>query len=228
MRRALRPLRSGVRRLYPLWNVYVDRVAGAGPCRSISPFYFGMWRFIYPLILGSHDLWCRLSRPYLLYPISQDNGNFMRERNEPPGHVKPARRALTRSSFFYASTKEFNPIPVRSYSNLPWQSTTVWRGWTNRLAVCAHAVASDYCDNGGLLQGFAQFYRLDLSIAIFTNTHSKEVHDFFYGEGANPFRTRKSLMEGMGTIRDTLNPNHDRPSVKFSSLQQMGYLKQTS
>ncbi|CAG8902816.1 unnamed protein product [Penicillium egyptiacum] len=53
----------------------------------------------------------------------------------------------------------------------------------------------------------------------------QEVRDFLYGEGEHPFDRVNLPKWGMGTVRDTFEPNHERPYVRRGVLRQLGYLK---
>lgn len=56
----------------------------------------------------------------------------------------------------------------------------------------------------------------------------KEVHDFIYGEGENPFsgRVHCSTPLGVGILKDTFEPNFERPHVNQDDLIEMGIAKE--
>ncbi|KAJ5626175.1 hypothetical protein N7510_002484 [Penicillium lagena] len=55
----------------------------------------------------------------------------------------------------------------------------------------------------------------------------KEVHDYLYGEGEYPFYSDapRSVKMGLGTERDTFEPNHDRPHDHRRALIEKGFVK---
>ncbi|KAJ5852775.1 uncharacterized protein N7529_012160 [Penicillium soppii] len=53
----------------------------------------------------------------------------------------------------------------------------------------------------------------------------QEVCDFLYEEGEHPFGSVNYPKWGVGTVRDTFEPNYERPYVRRGVLRRLGYLK---
>ena len=55
----------------------------------------------------------------------------------------------------------------------------------------------------------------------------KEVQDFIYGQGQNPFAEDMPLdfPEGVGTLRDVFEPGFERPNVETDDLIKLGICK---
>lgn len=58
----------------------------------------------------------------------------------------------------------------------------------------------------------------------------KEVNEFFYGTGENPFELegsgRNYPQDDMGIIRDPFDPTHDRPNTGIDELMEMGIVSE--
>ena len=56
---------------------------------------------------------------------------------------------------------------------------------------------------------------------------TKEVQEFIYGQGQNPFAEDKpgNLPLGIGTIKDAFEPNFERPNVHVDDLIKLGIRK---
>ncbi|KAK3295296.1 uncharacterized protein B0H64DRAFT_394790 [Chaetomium fimeti] len=55
----------------------------------------------------------------------------------------------------------------------------------------------------------------------------KEVDEFLYADGMNPFQTTDghTVPYGVGVVRDVFNPNHERPNLSLPGLADAGYIK---
>jgi hypothetical protein len=55
----------------------------------------------------------------------------------------------------------------------------------------------------------------------------KEVNDFVYGNGPNPFLPNAFgyVRRGIGVMKDALNPFHERPNLHLRGLADAGYIK---
>lgn len=55
---------------------------------------------------------------------------------------------------------------------------------------------------------------------------TKEVDDFLYADGPNPFEMNwqsHSIATGVGTLRDMFEPAYERPNEEFQELRRLGY-----
>jgi hypothetical protein len=52
----------------------------------------------------------------------------------------------------------------------------------------------------------------------------REVGEFLYGAGENPFRENR-IRYGFGVVRDVFQPEYERPYVDFETMEELGYYK---
>ena len=57
----------------------------------------------------------------------------------------------------------------------------------------------------------------------------KDTNKFLYEDSPCPFReeSRRSILPGTGIMRDTFEPEHERPYTNHSTLARMGYIKKS-